>query len=258
MAMNADNQSSPDGLARAPHAQGGSFDTTHWSVVLRAGRETSTECAAALEYLCRSYWYPLYAFCRRHGHSPPDAEDLTQHFFGTFLVKGSFSAAAPERGRFRNFLLASFKNFLTNDHHRRMTMKRGGRMAFLSLDDTDVETHYRNGLANLATPEHAYDHAWALTLLDKVMRDLKTEHETAGKLALFERLQVFLTGDQGDVTYEHLGGEMGVTESAIKMAVMRLRQRYGQRLRQEIAHTLNDPAAVEDELRHLVIALARQ
>lgn len=256
--MNAENQSSQDGLTRAQDAQGGHFDTTHWSVVLRAGRETSTECAAALEHLCRSYWYPLYTYCRCHGQSPPDAEDLTQHFFATFLIKNSFSAATPDRGRFRNFLLASFKNFLANEHHRRMTLKRGGRMAFVSLDDTDVETHYRNGAADRATPEHAYDHAWALTLLDKVMRDLKAEYETAGKLASFEKLQVFLTGSQGDATYEHLGAEMGVTESAVKMAVMRLRQRYGQKLRQEIAHTLNDPSAVEEELRHLVAALARR
>jgi len=236
----------------------GNFNTTHWSVVLMAGQEDSPEATAALERLCHAYWYPLYAYCRRQGHSPADGEDLTQQFFAAFVERNSFATATPERGRFRNFLLASFKNFLANDHHRRMTVKRGGRVAFISLDDTDLETHYRKEPADPSTPEHKFDQAWALTLLGKVMKDLKAEYVSAGKSMVFDALHVFLTGEKTEVTYEKIGADLGITGSAVKMSVMRLRQRYGQMLRREIAHTLSDPSGVEDELRHLVEALSKR
>ena len=236
----------------------GTFNTTHWSVVMTAGQEDSPKATAALERLCLGYWYPLYAYCRRQGYSPADGEDLTQQFFAAFLERNSFATATPERGRFRNFLLASFKNFLANEHHRRTAIKRGGRMTFVSLDDTDFETHYRNEPADPFTPEHKFDQAWAMTLLGKVMKELKAEYVAADKGAAFETLHVFLTGEKTEMTYEKIGADLGVTESAVKMAVMRLRQRYGQMLRREIAHTLTDPAGVEDELRHLVEALSRR
>jgi RNA polymerase sigma-70 factor (ECF subfamily) len=236
----------------------GGFHTTHWSVVLTAGQSDSPGAAVALERLCRSYWYPLYAYSRRQGQSPADAEDLTQQFFAAFLGRNSFAAADRERGRFRNFLLASFKNFLANEHHRRMTVKRGGRMGFVSLDDTDFEANYRNEAADHASPEQWYDHAWALTLLNKVSKDLRAEYVAAGKGVAFEALQIYLTGEQTGITYERVGAGLGISESAIKMAVMRLRHRYGQLLRREIAQTLSDPSGVEDELRHLVEALSRR
>lgn len=236
----------------------GRFNTTHWSVVLQARQSNLPEANAALESLCQAYWYPLYVFCRRQGNNPADSEDLTQQFFAKFLERDSFAKATPDRGRFRNFLLTCFKNFLANENDRRMTEKRGGDVTMLSLDDTKFETHYLNESAHPASHECHYDQAWTLTLLGKVMKDLKTEYASAGKAAIFDSLQVFLTGGKGDTTYAKLGQELGMSESAIKMAVLRLRQRYGQLLRREIAHTLNDTSRVEDELRHLVATLARQ
>ncbi len=236
----------------------GAFATTHWSAVFAAGGATSPDALAALESLCRTYWYPLYAYSRRQGNGPADSEDLTQHFFASFLERNCFAAATPERGRFRNYLLASFKNFLANEHHRRMTAKRGGRLAFVSIDDSTLETHFQNEPADHTTPERQFNHAWAMTLLAKVARDLKAEHDAAGKSDVFAVLQVYLTGSKGDVSYENIGAGLGLTESAVKMAVMRLRRRYGELLRREIAQTLNDPRGVEDELRHLLEAITRQ
>lgn len=236
----------------------GSFATTHWTAVFAAGGATSPDAVAALESLCRTYWYPLYAYSRRQGHSPADSEDLTQQFFASFLERNSFAAASPERGRFRSYLLASFKNFLANEHHRRMTTKRGGRFAFVSIDDSQLETHFQNEPADHASPERQYDHAWAITLLAKVAADLKAEYESAEKSALFAALQVFLTGAKGEVGYEAIGANLGLSESAVKMAVLRLRRRYGELLRREITQTLNDPRSVEDELRHLLEAITRK
>lgn len=236
----------------------GAFATTHWSAVYAAGAATSHEAMVALESLCRTYWYPLYAYSRRQGSSPADSEDLTQHFFASFLEHNSFAAATPERGRFRNYLLTSFKNFLANEHYGRMTAKRGGRFAFVSMDDTALETHFQNEPADHSTPERHFDHAWAMTLLAKVARDLKAEYDSAGKADVFAVLQVFLTGAKGDSSYETIGAGVGLSESAVKMAVMRLRRRYGELLRREIAQTLNDPRGVEDELRHLLEAISRK
>lgn len=240
-----------------PQAGGrGAFATTHWSAVFAAGGATSPDAMAALESLCGIYWYPLYVYSRRQGHSPANSEDLTQDFFASFLERNSFAAATPERGRFRNYLLASFKNFLANAHQRRMTTKRGGRFAFVSIDDTTLETNFQNEPADHTTPERQFDHAWAMTLLAKVARDLKAEYDAAGKSDVFAVLQVYLTGGKGDSSYETVGAGLGLSESAVKMAVMRLRRRYGELLRREIAQTLNDPRGVEDELRHLLQALS--
>jgi DNA-directed RNA polymerase specialized sigma24 family protein len=246
----------PDAGTNLDHRSGAfGFQTTHWSAVLKAGEPAAPEAVDALQHLCKTYWYPLYAYCRRQGYPPPDGEDLTQQFFASFLQRNSFASAAPERGRFRNFLLASFKNFLANEHHRRMTVKRGGRMAFLSLDDTDFEGYYRNELADHATPERHFDHAWAMTLLGKVLSGLKTEYEAAGKIGLFNALHIFLTGEKSEAGYQQIATDLAMSEPAVRMAVMRLRQRYGQMLRREIAHTLTDLTGIEDELRHLLDAL---
>lgn len=236
----------------------GAFATTHWSAVYAAGGATSPDTMEALESLCRTYWYPLYAYSRRQGNGPADSEDLTQHFFASFLERNSFAAATPERGRFRNYLLASFKNFLTNEIHRRLTAKRGGRFAFVSIDDSTLETHFQNEPADHMTPERQFDHAWAMTLLAKVAKDLKSEYDVAGKTDVFAVLQVYLTGSKGNLSYETIGAGLGLSESAVKMAVMRLRRRYGELLRREIAQTLNDQRGVEDELRHLLEAITRR
>jgi RNA polymerase sigma-70 factor (ECF subfamily) len=257
--MSAPDPSPVDGL-RSPveESRSGGFHTTHWTAVFAAGNPACPEATAALESLCRTYWYPLYAYSRREGRSPADAEDLTQQFFATFLESNSFAAATPERGRFRNYLLASFKNFLTNEHHRRMTAKRGGRFAFVSLNDTALETQFQNEPADRTTPEQHYDHAFAMTLLAKVARDLKAEYDSTGKPEAFAALQVFLTSSREDQGYQSIGATLGLSESAVKMAVMRLRRRYGELLRREIAQTLNDPNGIEDELRHLLEGITRK
>jgi len=233
------------------------FNTTHWSAVLLAGQGDSLQAASALEQLCRTYWYPLYAYARRQGHSPPDGQDLTQQFFAVFLQKNYFGLANPDRGRFRNFLLASFKHFLTNEYHRSRTTKRGGQCTFLSWDEAEAEEHYRGERRNEASPDKLYEHAWALTLLDKVMKDLQQECVRSGKTRLFQALQIFLTGEESEATYEEIGRDLHMGESAVKMAVLRLRRRYGEMLRNEIAHTVGDPTMVEDELHQLMSALSR-
>jgi len=233
------------------------FATTHWSMVMHAGRSGSPQADRALAELCCVYWYPLYAYARRQGHDPSDGQDLTQQFFAVFLEKNYFGLADPDRGRFRSFLLASFKHFLANEHYRIRAAKRGGRCTFVPWDEAVVEAHYRNELATEASPDKLFEHAWALTLLEKVMKDLQQEHVCLGKAKVFEALQVFLTGDKSEATYEEIGKGLQMSESAVKMAVSRLRRRYGERLRGEIAHTVADPAVVEEELRHLVGALSR-
>ena len=248
-----DGTSQTDGL---PPAGSGTFNTTHWTAVLLAGKSNSPEAASALEELCRTYWYPLYAFARRQGQNPSDAQDLTQQFFAVFLEKKYFGLADPNRGRFRSFLLASFKHFLANEHHRARAVKRGGRNSFVSWDEAVAEAQYRNELSSNVSPDKLFEHAWALTLLDKVMKDLQQEYSGGGKAKVFEALQVFLTGDSSEATYEEIGRGLEMSEAAIKMAVSRLRRRYGDRLRSEVAQTVNDPLMVEEELRHLVGTLA--
>ena len=232
------------------------FTTTHWSVVLLAGQEGSAEAASALENLCRTYWYPLYAYARRQGHSPPDGEDLTQQFFAGFLEKKYFGLANPGRGRFRSFLLASFKHFLTNEYHRTRAVKRGGGASVFSWDAADTEERYRLEPASETAPDKLFERTWVLTLLNKVMKDLQQEYLHAGKGHVFEALQIFLSGDRSEATYAEVGRGVQMSESAVKMAVSRLRQRYGERLRNEIANTVDGPAAVEEELRHLFSTLA--
>ncbi len=233
------------------------FQTTHWSVVLLAGQDDSPEAASALENLCRTYWYPLYAYARRQGHSPPDGQDLTQQFFAVFLEKGYFGRANPDRGRFRCFLLASFKHFLTNEYHRSRAAKHGGQCTFVSWDEANAEAHYRNEPACETSPDKLFEQTWALTLLEKVMKDLQKEYVHAGKDRVFDALQVFLSGEKSEATYKEIGEGLQMGESAVKMAVSRLRHRYGAMLRSEIAHTVAGSASVEDELRDLLGALSR-
>ena len=251
-----DNIPRSDVPAYPPDAAGGEFTTTHWSVVLLAGQEGPPEAALALEKLCRTYWYPLYAYARRRGHNQEDGQDLTQQFFAGFLEKKYFGLANPDRGRFRCFLLSSFKHFLANEYHRSQTAKRGGRYAFVSWDETEAEAHYRNESASEASPDNLYEHAWALTLLEKVTRALQQEYTRDGKAQVFDALQIFLSGEKSELTYVEIGAGLGMSESAVKMAVMRLRRRYGELLRAEIAHTLTSPARIDEELRHLLAALS--
>jgi RNA polymerase sigma-70 factor (ECF subfamily) len=228
------------------------FATTHWSVVLAAGDSASPESSAALERLCSTYWYPLYAFVRRKGYAVADAEDLVQDFLSGFLQKGYVVRADPVRGRFRSFLLTSMQNFLHNVRARSTARKRGGGQQFCSWDIATAEQRYLAELREGITPEKAYEKRWAAALLQAVLDRLREDFKATGRAELFERLKGHLwTGDEA-VPYAQLGSELGMTPLALKVTVHRLRQRFAQRLREEIAYTVSTAAEVEDEIQHLI------
>ena len=228
------------------------FSTTHWSVVLEAGRGDSPEAAQALERLCAAYWYPLYAYIRRQGHGPDDAQDLVQEFFARFLEKGYLRYADRNRGRFRSFLLTSLKNFLINDWLKENREKRGGRRQILSLDEVMAESRLAGEPATEQPPDALYDRRWAAVLLERAMARLREEFEKSGKRELFDRLKGFVWGEKSGLSFAVMAEELGMTEGAVKVAVHRLRQRYGEVLRREIAQTVATPAEVDEELRYLV------
>jgi RNA polymerase sigma-70 factor (ECF subfamily) len=227
----------------------GWFTTTHWSVVLAAGDAASPRADAALEQLCRAYWYPLYAFIRRRGHDAHQAQDLTQAFFADLLARQSLASAQPEKGRFRSFLLGAVQNFLAKERERARTLKRGGHCTFLSLDEEDAEGRYRREPAHDWTPEKLFERRWALTLLDHTLAALRDEHRRAGKLTLFEALESFLSVET--TGYAAPAAALGMSEGAVRVAVHRLRRRYGELLRAGIAQTLASPDEVEAEMAHL-------
>jgi len=228
------------------------FVTTHWSVVLAAGDAASPDSRQALEKLCRQYWFPLYAFVRREGYPPADAEDLVQDFFLAFLRKGYVGRADPTRGRFRTFLLTSMQNSLHNARDRLAALKRGGNQRFIPWDLAEVEDRYQAQPAEHLTPEKAYEKRWAATLLQEVLNRLREDFKATGRAELFERLKGHLWAEDDAVPYAQLGIELGMTPIALKVTVHRLRQRFAERLREEIAHTVNDPAEIEDEIHYLI------
>ena len=234
----------------------GRFATTHWTVVLEAGRSDSPQAAAALETLCRAYWYPLYSFVRRQVRDPQTAQDLTQEFFARLLAKDSLAGVDRRKGRFRSFLLAALKHFLADEWDRWRRLKRGGGQPLLSLDETTAEGRYRLEPAHDLTPERQYDRRYALTVLDRVLARLEEEFAAAGKRPLFEALQGSLVGDENVAPYTETGKRLHMSEAAVKVAAHRLRQRYRELLRAEIADTVASPAEIEDELRQLLAALA--
>lgn len=228
------------------------FATTHWSVVLAAGSERSGNAEKALAQLCESYWYPLYAYVRRQGYSPPDAQDLTQEFFARFLERKYFLAANRERGKFRTFLLVSLKHFLAHEWEKAQRQKRGGGQTFVSLDEVDPEERYARELATELTPERLYDRRWALTVLEQTLAALREEHAASGRGELFERLAGFLSRPPAEGDYAALAAASGTTPGAIAVAVRRLRARYNALVREHIAQTVNSPALVDEELRYLI------
>ena len=238
-------------------ADGGRFTTTHWSLVLAAADAEDAHCREALAELCQVYWYPLYAFVRRQGHGPHDAQDLTQEFFMRLLEKDYLGDVDRSKGKFRSFLLAALKHFLSKEWARAKTLKRGGGRKLVSLDILYAEDCYRREPEDNATPERLFERRWALTLLDRVLARLSTEYETTGKRATFELLQGCLTGDSDLLPYAELAPRLGMTEGAIKVVVHRLRQRYRHVLREEISQTVADPAEIDDEIRHLFSALGK-
>lgn len=232
------------------------FVTTHWSLVLAAGQTQGAAAERALAKLCESYWYPLYAYLRRHGRTPHDAQDLTQEFFARLLEKNYLSEARRERGKFRSFLLTSLNHFLANEWDRMGAQKRGGGQTLISLDAESAESRYRLEPEDAATPDRIFERRWAITLLDRVLRILQREYEMADRREFFDRLKFSLTGERSALPYAELAAQMGMTEGAIKSAVHRLRGRYREILYEEIANTVSSPEEVEDEIRHLFKVLA--
>ena len=233
----------------------GGFPTTHWSVVIAAGKGDSAQAADALEQLCRTYWYPLYVFVRRQGHKAHDAEDLTQEFFSRFLAKEYFGRADSAMGRFRSFLLACLKNFLREQHRQARRLKRGGGQTIISWDSQTAEERYRLEPADPVTPEQVYDRRWALTLLETVLARLAEEQSVAGKDRLFAQLKDHLWGEACQTGYAETAAHIGMTEGAVKVTVHRLRRRLRDLLREEVAHTVTAEAEIDEELRHLITAI---
>ena len=242
---------------RAGPALMAQFDTTNWSVVLKAGSGDTTGCREALSALCETYWYPVYAFVRRSGASAEDAEDLTQAYFARFLEKRFLDDVRPERGRFRSFLLVSVRNFLHNERDRERAQKRGGGQRPLPLHGEEGEVRYEREPVDAVTPEVLFERAWVRAVLDRALARLEAESERELRGERFARLRSFLTGDGPEATYAEIAREWGVGESAVRVAVHRLRRRFGAVLRDEVGRTVEDPAEVEEEIRHLLAVAGR-
>jgi RNA polymerase sigma factor (sigma-70 family) len=234
------------------------FATTRWSIVLSAGRNESTQCRAALEKLCHTYWYPLYAHARRKGHSPTDAQDLTQAFFAQLLSGQTLAHADPARGRFRSFLLCALNRFLIDEWHKGQAQKRGGNLPSFSLDAAQAEQRFDlEPAAPDTAPEAVFDRQWAVTLLEEVLSRLESEYREAGKAALFAALKQTLTGASDAQPYAELAHSLGLSESMVKVSVHRLRKRYRELLLNEISQTVESPQEAQEELRYLFQVLCK-
>jgi RNA polymerase sigma factor (sigma-70 family) len=246
---------SPENPNAGQDPSGCDFNATRWTLVLSAARGTRTPIAtAALAELCRIYWYPLYAFLRHGGHEVHEAEDLTQEFFARLLAKDFLAGVDPQKGKFRSFLLASLKNFLSDERDRAHAQKRGGGRTIVPLDGLDGESRYRLEPAHDLTPEKMFDKQWALSLLERVLTRLELEQAADQKAKSFEVLKNFLSGG-GLETYAAAAKELDTTEGAIKVAVHRLRRHYRELLREEIAHTVASPEEIDEEIRCLLNCL---
>jgi RNA polymerase sigma-70 factor (ECF subfamily) len=239
-----------------PSGVGSGFPTTHWSAVLSAGAGAEPNAQAALERLCRAYWYPLYAYVRRQGRSVEEAQDLTQEFFARLLQKEYLRHPDPARGRFRTFLLTALKRFLVNDWEKGRAARRGDGQPVISWDQHETETRFLAEPADQSTPEKAFEKRWAVTLLEQVLEQLREEFTASGKAERFERLKVLLWGEKGSPPYAEVAAELGLTEGALKVVVHRLRRRYRELLRAEVAHTVARPEEVDEELRHLIAVIS--
>jgi RNA polymerase sigma-70 factor (ECF subfamily) len=232
------------------------FATTHWSVVLAAGTGSSETARNALERLCDAYWYPIYVYVRRKGHGPDDAKDLTQEFFAQVIAKNHFRLADHNKGRFRSFLLASLDYFLAREWSRAHRQKRGGHYKFVSLDHDAHEDCYQFEPEDGETPERQFQRQWAMTVLKQAMSALEAECVDAGKAGLFQEVKHLLAGERQDETYTAIGARLEMSESAVRVAVHRLRHRYSQLLRAEIAQTVESEREIEEEGRYLLRALS--
>ena len=233
----------------------GRFATTQWTLVRAAAERGSVEGAEALSRLCSMYWYPVFAFVRRRGHSLDEAQDLTQAFFTRIIEKGDLGAADRDRGRFRTFLLTACQHFLLNEHDRAMTLKRGAGHVAIPIDIATAEERYQRSLAHDETPERLYHRQWCLALLAAVLDSLRDEYVAAGNEALFDRLRGVLTLDGAEETHASAAADLGMTPAAVKVAVHRLRRRYRDALRRRVADTVDSEEAIDDEMRDLLNTL---
>ncbi len=233
------------------------FETTQWTLVLRAGVEAADGGRQALNDLIEAYWYPLYAFSRRQGNTHHDAMDLTQGFFTHFLTNELLASVSPEKGRFRSFLLASFKNFMANQRRAAETIRRGGDVATLSLTTIDFQTHYDREPVDDATPEQWFERRWVESLLARVRVRLADDYRRAGKEELFRVLEPQLGSTANPAPRSEIARELKLSSAAVAMSIHRMRRRFGELLRQEVAATVDNPADVDDELRHLMAVVGR-
>jgi RNA polymerase sigma factor (sigma-70 family) len=231
------------------------FATTRWTVVLAAGGRGTPQADVALEELCRTYWYPLYVYVRRHGRSREDAEDLTQAFFARLLEKNFLEGVSSDRGKFRAFLLVAVKRFLANEWDRANRQKRGGGVAPLSLDWQDADTRYQINPADNISPDKLYDRAWAMTVLERVITRLRDENNADGKTAVYAQCERFLMMGKDAISYGQVAAALQMPEGTLRVAVHRLRRRYRELLREEISQTLSDPALADEEMQALFSAL---
>jgi RNA polymerase sigma-70 factor (ECF subfamily) len=233
------------------------FETTRWGTVLTASGEGTERARQALDALCETYWYPLYAYLRRRGHTAEEAEDLTQGFFARILEKGVLRAADPERGRFRSFLLSSLQHYVANERSHAEAQKRGGRPSCLRLDGETAERRYLLEPTDKATPETIFERRWALTVLDRVLVILRVEFRHSGKEHVFDALKGYLVAGEECASGREISAQLGMSEAAVRVAVHRLRRRFGELLRREIAETVSTPEDIQDEIQHLIRAVAR-
>ena len=228
------------------------FHTTHWSVVLAAGEAGTEQATTALARLCQTYWFPVYAFIRKRGNSPEEAQDFTQEFFASFLEKNYVAKAARDRGRFRVFLMSSVENFLYNQYDRANAQKRGGGQKLISLDCEDAEERYQMEPVEEADPARVYEQEWAATLLETVLNRLRNEFGAEGRAGLFDDLQAHLWGEAETIPYPQLAEKFGLSAGNVKTIAHRLRERYREVLREEISQTVAKPGDVDDEIQYLM------
>jgi len=231
------------------------FATTRWSLILAVRNRGSANASSALASLCEMYWFPVYAFIRRTGVSRDEADDLTQAFFTRVVEKGFFGDARQERGRFRTFLLAAVRHFLSNERDRERTLKRGGQHVVVSLDVETAEGHYQLDPRDDLTPERLFDRRWALTLIARVLTRLDETYTTGGKRVLFDRLKGFLTGDNAGTPYAEIARTLGMSEGAVKVAAHRLRRQFREMLIDEISQTVSEPGEIDAEIQYLLNAV---
>ncbi|MEK7674973.1 MAG: sigma-70 family RNA polymerase sigma factor [Verrucomicrobiota bacterium] len=256
-AVNQPSNADPDATPTVAGGErtGAVFATTHWSVVLAAGQSGDTAAGPALEALCRAYWYPVYAFLRRRGIQPADAEDFTQGFFAHLLERGVLGRANPERGRFRSFLLACLNHYVADERDKARAQRRGGGQAGWALDLSGAGRRYALEPAHEETPDRLFEKQWALTIMERALERLREEQTAAGRGREFEVLQQFLTGATEGGDYSEAAARAGLSANAVAVAVHRLRRRFRDWVREEAAATLAVPGDVEEELRHLLAAL---